>query len=218
MRNPKFLRLTNWQSRTALAISPPLFTFGFTAERQLTNRMEEMAEENEQRNRSNHQQMIRFKAPKKASEQSEEEELLRVHDMYRNALLKQNNVQIVTNGNSLSPFQKSANYVQEHPFKCISAIGVPSVAYIYYREGLKKAGDAVISESFSPMRLLHTRVFGQFAVLCTLLGVMGVKAIMDHHGKYVTEDEIENRVQEMEDIMNQHHLMTRTEYMDSLKQ
>ena len=56
------------------------------------------------------------------------------------------------------------------------------------------------------------------AVLCTLLGVMGVKAIMDHHGKYVTEDEIENRVQEMEDIYSAHHLMTRSEYMNSLKQ
>merc|ERR1711907_174397 len=182
----------NWQSRTTLAISPPLFTFGFTAERQLTNRMEEMATENEQHSRR--QKMIRFRK-NIATPAKESEEELRVHNMYRDALLNKTNVQIV-DSQSLSPFQKSANFVQANPFKCISAIGIPSVAYIYYRQGERSAMESI--SSFTPMRLLHTRVFGQFAVLCTLLGVMGVKAIMDHQGKYVTEGDIEERVQEME--------------------
>ena len=47
MKNPRFRQLTNAQSRTALAIMPPFFTFGLTSEQQLTNRMHEVASENE---------------------------------------------------------------------------------------------------------------------------------------------------------------------------
>jgi len=47
MRNPRFRQLTNAQSRTALTIMPPLFTFGLTSEQQLTHRMHEVASESE---------------------------------------------------------------------------------------------------------------------------------------------------------------------------
>ena len=71
---------------------------------------------------------------------------------------------------------------------------MPAVAYIYYGQGGKPGGPA---ESFQ-MRILHTRVFGQFAVICTLIGVMSLKEIMDRYGKYITEDDIEARIQEMD--------------------
>lgn len=47
MKNPTFRRVTNAQSRTAMAIMPPLFTFGVTGEQKLTHRMHEVASESE---------------------------------------------------------------------------------------------------------------------------------------------------------------------------
>ena len=47
---------------------------------------------------------------------------------------------------------------------------------------------------------MHTRVYGQFAVLTMLLGLMGFKSYMDSWGKFVTEVEAENRVVEMEQM------------------
>ena len=43
--SPKFVKSTNWQSRTALAIMPPLFAFAAAAENKLVHRMHEMAAE-----------------------------------------------------------------------------------------------------------------------------------------------------------------------------
>ncbi len=134
---------------------------------------------------------------------------IRLHDLYRESIL-QSGVRLVDTP-TLSFYQKSANFVQSNPFKCIAAIGMPAVAYIYYGQGGKSGGPA---ESFQ-MRILHTRVFGQFAVICTLIGVMSLKEIMDRYGKYITEDDIEARIQEMESTRTT--LMTRAEYQNSLR-
>ena len=132
-----------------------------------------------------------------------------MHDLYRQSILE-SGVRLVDTP-SLSSFEKSANFIQDNPFKCIAAIGMPSVAYIFYGQGGKAGGPA---ESFQ-MRLLHTRVFGQFAVICTLIGVMGLKEAMDRYGRYVTEGDIESRIQEMEDTRTK--LMTRAEYQKALQ-
>lgn len=132
-----------------------------------------------------------------------------MHDLYRQSIL-QSNVRLVDTP-ELSSYQKTANYIQGNPFKCIAAIGTPAVAYIYYGQGGKKGGPA---ESFQ-MRLLHTRVFGQFAVICTLIGIMSLKELMDRYGRYITEDDIEARIREMESTRNS--LMTRTQYQNSLR-
>ena len=134
---------------------------------------------------------------------------VRLHDLYRESIL-QSGVRLVDTP-TLSFYQNSANFVQSNPFKCIAAIGMPAVAYIYYGQGGKPGGPA---ESFQ-MRILHTRVFGQFAVICTLIGVMSLKEIMDRYGRYITEDDIEARIQEMESTRTT--LMTRAEYQNSLR-
>ena len=48
--SPKFVKSTNWQSRTALVIMPPLFAFAAAAESKLVHRMHEMAMEKEHSN------------------------------------------------------------------------------------------------------------------------------------------------------------------------
>ena len=47
MKNPSFRKFTNGQSRTAIAIMPPLFTFALTGEQKMTHRMREVASESE---------------------------------------------------------------------------------------------------------------------------------------------------------------------------
>lgn len=60
------------------------------------------------------------------------------------------------------------------------------------------------------MMILHTRVLGQFSVVCTLLGVMGLKDMMDKQGRFITETQVEERVNEMEATRRQ--LLERLEY------
>jgi hypothetical protein len=64
------------------------------------------------------------------------------------------------------------------------------VAYIFYG----KAGQEHIPFQ---LKVMHTRVTGQFAVIGMLLGLMGFKEYMDRNGKFIDEDEAAGRVEEM---------------------
>lgn len=199
MKNPRFRQLTNAQSRTAMAIMPPFFTFALTSEQKLTHRMHEVASENE------HNMETVAWAERKKNMDSEE---VHLRQLYRQSILG-TGVRLVDTP-KLSTYESTANFIQDNPFKCIAAIGMPSVAYIFHGQGGK---DGVV-ESFQ-MRLLHTRVFGQFAVICTLLGVMSLKEVMDRYGRYVTEDEIEARIQEIEATRTR--LVSKSEYQKALR-
>lgn len=201
MKNPTFRKITNAQSRTALAIMPPLFIFAVTSEQKLTHRMHEVASESE-----HNLETIAWAERKKTKDVSGEAQHLR--QLYRQSILD-TGVRLVDTP-TLSSYQQTANFVQGNPFKCIAAIGMPAVGAIFYGQGGKHG----IVESMQ-MRILHTRVFGQFAVLCTLIGVMSLKEVMDRYGRYVTEDDIEARIQEMEATRTQ--LMTRQEYQKALR-
>jgi len=176
MKNPTFRKVTNWQSRTAIVIMPALFAFGFTAEDRMVHRMREVAEETDHSIRT-----IEWAERKRQTTKD-----VKLHDLYKQSILD-TNVRLVEGG-ELTTFQKAANYVQANPFKVIAGFGVPAVGLIFYGQGP--------SEQLS-MKILHTRVLGQFTVICTLLGVMGMKEIMDSQGRYITEDEVEERVAEM---------------------
>eukprot|EP00934_Nitzschia_sp_Nitz4_P001998 Nitzschia sp. Nitz4//scaffold225_size51843//34944//35850//NITZ4_006900-RA/size51843-processed-gene-0.74-mRNA-1//-1//CDS//3329542690//1998//frame0 len=190
LQNKKFLKYTNWQSRTALTIMPALFMFGLTSEQKLSNRMEQVAEETEHAIRSV-EWADRFH--KSQNPEMTEEDAIKAEEMralYRRAVL--NSGVNVIEGKELGTHHRIANFVQENPFKCIVAIGAPAVAYIFYG----RSGKEHLSLQ---LKILHTRVFGQFSIICTLLGVMGLKDMMDRQGKFVTESEVEERVFQMEE-------------------
>lgn len=44
---------------------------------------------------------------------------------------------------------------------------------------------------------MHTRIFGQFSVILMLLSLMGFKEYMDRSGKFITEQEADDRVESM---------------------
>lgn len=174
------LQFTNWQSRTAMVIMPALFAFAFTAENKMIHRMEEVAEETE------HSRSSVDWAERQYQQNPDD---LKLHDLYRQAVLN-SNVQLV-DGEELKTHHKVANYVQANPFKVILGVGLPAVGAIFYN----RTGKEHVSMQ---LKILHTRVFGQFAIICTLLGVMGLKSVMDHQGRYITSEEVEQRVNEMQ--------------------
>jgi hypothetical protein len=103
--------------------------------------------------------------------------------------VEQSGVNIVP-GDTLRVHHRVANYVQANPIKSLAVMAVPTVATIFRGRSGKEHLD------FS-VKILHTRVFGQFATLSILLGVMGFKEFMDRHGRYITQAEADARVAEM---------------------
>ena len=161
---PKFAARTNMQSRTALAIMPALFMFAFTAETHLTYKMHEIAKETEHSHASVRwaeqvmEQQQKHHQKQVPSNLDAERQLLRLYQQS----VEQSGVQIVP-GDSLNWYQRSANFVAANPLKVVLGMAVPSIAWIFYG----RTGKEHLQLS---MKLLHTRVFGQFATLsCTLL-------------------------------------------------
>lgn len=112
----------------------------------------------------------------------------KLHAMYKQSV-ENSGVRIVP-GDSLAFHHKVANFWQENPFKILAGIGVPTVFYIFRGRSDQKHLQL-------QSKLMHTRVFGQFAVISMLLGLMGFKTYMDSHGKYITQREADLRVEDM---------------------
>jgi hypothetical protein len=181
-----------------MTIMPGFFVFALTSEHKVSHRMREVADETEHAMRT-----VEW-ADREARRQSlGKEEKSKMHDLYRQAIMD-SNVRLVP---KLGVHHSIANYIQNNPVKVLLGVGVPSVAYIFYGQ--------YGQQQQLQMKLLHTRVFGQFAVLCTLLGVVGFKGVMDNMGKFVTEEEVDERVREME--ATRERLLERLDYQASIQ-
>lgn len=177
LKNPTFRKITNVQSRTAMVIMPALFTFAFFSENKLIDRMEEVAQETE-----HNMKTVAWAEHVKTTSAKDME----LHDLYRKSVLD-TGVRLVP---ELTLYHQAANYIQLNPFKCIAGFGVPAVGMIYVSESRK-------AHLPQQLKILHTRVFGQATVIATLLGIMALKEMMDRGGRYITEDQVEARVEEM---------------------
>lgn len=194
LKNKKFVQSTNWQSRTALVIMPALFMFAYTAEQKLAHKMKELASEEEHKHST-----VKW-AEKKHKEEQEKQQMARpsikidpnmdteqqLTQLYRQSVVE-SGVRVVP---SLGPHHAIANYWQENPFKILAIAGIPTVAYIFHGRSQK-------NHLQLQSQLMHTRVFGQFAVIVMLLSLMGFKEYMDTNGKFITEAEASRRVEEM---------------------
>jgi hypothetical protein len=158
MQNKTFLARTNWQSRTALAIMPALFVFALTAEHSLANKMREMAKETQHGNATvewaESELQKRLTTNKEQLQQTESE--AHVMAMYQK-YVNESGVCIVP-GDRLGPHHRIANYVNANPMKFLASMAIPSIAWIFYGNTGKQ------HLNFS-VKLLHTRVFGQFATI-----------------------------------------------------
>jgi len=224
MRYPSFVKATNWQSRTALAIMPPLFMYALASEQKINLTIKQSLDEKEhsravgkwatEREKIEQQHTIDIQQQRHAAASGSDGESTleqavnnlsssatpptsdlaadkQLHALYRKSV-EESGVRIVP-GDSLGIHHQMANFWQENPFKILAGVGVPTVLYIFKgKQGQKHLQ--------LQSKLMHTRVYGQFAVLTMLLGLMGFKSYMDSWGKFVTEVEAEYRVVEMEQM------------------
>jgi len=183
--SPTFVRITNMQSRTALAIMPPIFIFSLTSEFKINQKMEEMASEAEyaknlhQWHNDNH-----MKGNKTLNRTDTNSNMM---DLY--LMNVQNSGVRIVPGDILGVHHRAANIIQEHPFKLLAGVGVPSVLYIFLgrnRQNLQLQH-----------KLIHTRVIGQGTVIGILVAFMGLKSYMDKWGTFITETEAKRRAQYM---------------------
>ncbi|KAL7562265.1 hypothetical protein ACA910_004070 [Epithemia clementina (nom. ined.)] len=236
MQNKVFLACTNWQSRTAMAIMPALFAFAFTAEMQLHYKMTEIAQETQHSTDTvkwaerHHQQALQNYASGVENQQQQQQQQQQVllpsqpqlqpqkppltvaeKEMHLMSLYKrsveESGVNIVP-GNELGVHHRLANFISANPIKSLAVVAVPSVALILYG----RSGKEHLQMS---IKILHTRVFGQFTTLVLLLSIMGFKDYMNRNGKFITEEEAERRVQEMKLIRQQ--LSDRLDYEYSVR-
>jgi hypothetical protein len=76
------------------------------------------------------------------------------------------------------PFQHRAmNYVYDHPFQFVAALGIPLAGSILYQQ--KNNTHLTFSQ-----KIMHSRVFAQGGVLAILLVAMGFRKYMDTHGRF----------------------------------
>ena len=169
MQNPRFVKATNWQSRTALVIMPALFAFGYTSENKLIHRMDEMAHEHEQSREMARYTTIDRKDLHDAQKGTDLAADKQLTELYRQSV-EQSGVRVVP-GDKLGTHHKAMNYFQENPFKILACLGVPAVAYIFYG----RAGQEHIPFQ---LKVMQTRVMGQGTVIAMLLGLMGFKVCL----------------------------------------
>lgn len=209
--SPKFVKATNWQSRTAMVIMPPFFAFVAGAEHNLVHNMQkmastaehtkQMAEWSQQHELDEHRKHLQRMTTQKIlglpgmtadgdiSKRSDADFENQIRAKFRESVVN-SGVRVVP-GESLGFHHKIANFWQENPFKILAAIGVPTVLYIFKgRDGQQHLQ--------TQMKIMHTRVIGQFAVISMLLSLMSFKEYMDRSGKFITEGDVEARVAQMQ--------------------
>jgi hypothetical protein len=192
--NPFFAQRTNWQSRTALAIMPALFVAALSSEHKLSHRMREIATETQHGTATVHwaeQQMNNERSMQssssttsKANETPSFAETQRLAALYQQSL--ESSGVCILPGN-LQWYHHVANYTAQYPFRVLAAVAVPSVGYIFY--GRTEQAHLQLSQ-----KIMHTRVIGQFATISLLLAVMGFKEYMDKNGRFISQEQADDRV------------------------
>ena len=141
--SPKFVKATNWQSRTAMVIMPPFFAFVAGAEHNLVHNMQkmastaehtqQMAEWSQQHELDEHRKHLQRMTTQKIlglpgmtadgdiSKRSDADFENRIQAKFRESVVN-SGVRVVP-GESLGFHHKIANFWQENPFKILAAIG-----------------------------------------------------------------------------------------------
>ena len=194
-----FRARTNMQSRTALAIMPAMFVSALTSELKLTDKMHEIAHETQHTHDTVRWADAQWRQHGRASSLSETEHL---SALYRESI-RNSGVQIVPR---LQWYHRASNYTVDNPIKVLAGMSIPAVAYIFY-------GRSGQSHLQLQSKIMHTRVFGQFFTVASLLGVMAFQNLMLDYGRFISQDEADFRVAEMERVRRE---MTRREEADEV--
>ena len=162
MQNAAFRLRTNWQSRTAMVIMPALFAFALTSEQYVHDRMQQIAHESQ-----HHAETVQWAEEQQQHQQAQVNastttdpattKEMQLHSLYQESIAK-SGVHIVP-GDTLSLHHRVANYISANPVRTVALLAVPCVGLILYGRSGKEHLQLSI-------KLLHTRVFGQFTTIC----------------------------------------------------
>jgi hypothetical protein len=101
----------------------------------------------------------------------------------------------VDQSHKLKVHERAANFLYDHPYRMLAGIGVPLVGGIFAYQSTNHA----IARS---QQIMHTRLYGQAAVVVLLLSSMAFHDYMQKHGRFeIPLDEEEEEAQ----VANEHH-------------
>ncbi|GLD94649.1 hypothetical protein PINS_up003273 [Pythium insidiosum] len=90
---------------------------------------------------------------------------------------------------SLKWYHRLANHVYDHPYQSLMSVGVPLVGSIFAYQATNQG----IQRS---QQIMHTRIYGQGAVVVLLLASMGFHDYMQKHGRFVAIEDEEQQEQQ----------------------
>lgn len=105
-------------------------------------------------------------------------------------------------------FESLVAWPRENPFKFVAFTGVPVVGAILYRN--LRSGIAESAGGRVSVALMHTRVVGQFAVLCLLVGAM----LLSGRGPGAWSQLQEEQFQQQQAASRAGRLQAATKYVD----
>jgi hypothetical protein len=224
-RSQRFMKLTNWQSRTALIIMPPLFMYQLTTDQTYVLKMQQLRKDTDHSIQTVYWANEQIKKRKKNQQGSSNDtsesdvassssstlnaddtvgavvpaddtmalgETLQLHRLYQMSIDRDENVTIVP-GDKLQWYHRFANFVANNPVKVLVSLSVPAVGVIFF--GNQSKAHLPISRA-----ILQTRVVGQFATICVMVGVISFKEFMNTNGRYISQAEASARLEEMQRI------------------
>mmetsp|Transcript_12872 Transcript_12872/g.26277 ORF Transcript_12872/g.26277 Transcript_12872/m.26277 type:complete len:288 (-) Transcript_12872:74-937(-) len=184
-KSPMFAKSTGPSSRTAIAIMPPFFVWGLTSEHEVIRGKREASWDahyggnegiGKGKESKNVIQVDKNYVPPKPSHISASEYLSEFGTV----------VQIVP---SLSLRHKLSNFVSSNPFEVLLGLGVPFAVGALRVQSRNR-------EIKPSQMIMHARVIGQAGALTLLLTLMGFKAAADYWGRYITQEEADDMVEE----------------------
>ena len=181
---PGFALRTNWQSRTAIAIMPAMFVAALSSELKLSHRMKEIAQETQHNMDTAKWAQEQWVEQKQKTDLTESQHLT---VLYQESL-RNTNICVVP---ELHVYHKAANFVAQNPMKTLAAAAIPTYVWIFL--GRNEQAHLQLAS-----KIMHTRVIGQAAAIAMLLGVMGFKDYMDSNGRFISQEQADMRIREME--------------------
>ncbi|GMF58465.1 unnamed protein product [Phytophthora fragariaefolia] len=109
------------------------------------------------------------------------------------ATLDPNFVEVNMMKSRLPLHKRVANFVYDHPYRSLVTAGVPLVGGIFALQATNKG----INRS---QQIMHTRIYGQAAVVALLLGSMAFHDYMAKRGRFVEDEEGENQVPKIQEL------------------
>ncbi|OWY98898.1 hypothetical protein PHMEG_00030212 [Phytophthora megakarya] len=86
--------------------------------------------------------------------------------------------------------KRVANFVYDHPYRSLATAGVPLVSGIFAYQATNHG----IARS---QQIMHTRIYGQAAVVALLLGSMAFHDYMAKRGRFEEDEEEETKIEEL---------------------